>query len=509
MEQVKKYHAFISYSHKDKQYARAIQKSIETLGIPFYKSWQPNVNIFRDERKIPLAGSLTEQIITGLKESQYLIVIASKYSANSTWVREEIINWHKWNKDDVGFISNFNFILTDDVVEWDYLNHDFDKLKTTALPSFDERLFKELPLWANIQQYCKDGKIKSSNSNYEWEIAKIKGLLLGKKPDEIIDEVSKGKRFFRLVSSFIIMVLLLATTFAYYQRNVAIEQRNLAISNSLISSAQRILETDPTQALRLAEEALKITPTKLAQNIANNIYANNNFYKILYRNNHGIISFSQFKNGNILLVPYNDSIIKVIDVKGNLIKEFHGHSKYINTLTLSKNQKFILSGGEDNIAKLWSDNGKLLQNFEGHQQGILSVAISNNSNLILTGSKDGTAILWNNKGEIKRVFKDHDRDVNSVAFHPNDSLILTGSQDGKVKLWDLNGKCIRTLENNLIFVNSVVFSPDGKYILTGSLNEKAQLWDLNGKLIREFIGHNNAWNEPASVTSVAFSNNGK
>jgi hypothetical protein len=56
----KKYHAFISYSHKDKPYASAIQKSIETLGLHFYKSWQPDVNIFRDERKIPLAGSLTE-----------------------------------------------------------------------------------------------------------------------------------------------------------------------------------------------------------------------------------------------------------------------------------------------------------------------------------------------------------------------------------------------------------------------------------------------------------------
>ena len=166
MSSNKKYHAFISYSHKDKQYARAIQKSIETLGLPFYKSWQPNVNIFRDERKIPLAGSLTEQIITGLKESKYLIVIASKNSANSTWVREEILNWHRENKDENGYITNFNFILTDDIIEWDYLNHDFDKLKTTALPSFDKRIFKEVPLWANLQLYCKNGKVQSNNSNY-------------------------------------------------------------------------------------------------------------------------------------------------------------------------------------------------------------------------------------------------------------------------------------------------------------------------------------------------------
>jgi hypothetical protein len=50
------------------------------------------------------------------------------------------------NKDENGYITNFNFILTDDFIEWDYLNHDFYKLKTTAMPLFDKRIFKEAPL---------------------------------------------------------------------------------------------------------------------------------------------------------------------------------------------------------------------------------------------------------------------------------------------------------------------------------------------------------------------------
>src|SRR5689334_17578255 len=95
----KKYHAFISYSHKDKIYATVIQRSIETLGLPFYKLWKADVNIFRDERKIPLADSLSQQIISGLKDSHFLIVIASKNSAESKWVKEEILNWYDLNKD--------------------------------------------------------------------------------------------------------------------------------------------------------------------------------------------------------------------------------------------------------------------------------------------------------------------------------------------------------------------------------------------------------------------------
>ncbi len=228
MNSNKKYHAFISYSHKDKPYASAIQKSIETLGVPFYKRWQPDVNVFRDERKIPLAGNLTEQIIIGLKESEYLIVIASKNSANSNWVREEIHKWHNLNKDENGFITNFNFILTDDVIEWDYLNHDFNKLTTTALPSFDKKIFKELPLWANLQHYCKNGNVQSNNSNYEWEIAKIKGLLLCKKPDEIIDEVSKGKRIFRSIVGVVIFLLVGLSGLAFYGQQKAEQNANEA-----------------------------------------------------------------------------------------------------------------------------------------------------------------------------------------------------------------------------------------------------------------------------------------
>ncbi len=239
MNSNKKYHAFISYSHKDKSYANSIQKSIERLGVPFYKSWQPNVSIFRDERKIPLSGSLTDQIITGLKESENLLVIASKNSANSAWVREEIINWHKLNKDEEGYITKFNFILTDDVIEWDYLNHDFDKLKTTALPSFDKRIFKELPIWANLQLYCKEGKVLSSNSNYEWEVAKIKGLLLNKRPDEIIDDVSKKKRLFRVIVGFVISLLAALAAFAFYLRAEAVSQQKIAAQNATKAQIER------------------------------------------------------------------------------------------------------------------------------------------------------------------------------------------------------------------------------------------------------------------------------
>jgi hypothetical protein len=241
MEESKKYNAFISYSHKDKQYAAPIQRSIETLGLPFYKTWRPNVSIFRDERKIPLSGSLSNEIMNGLKSADYLIVIASKNSANSTWVKEEILNWHRLNQDADGFITNFNFILIDDIVEWDSQKKVFDSVKTTALPLFDKPIFKELPLWADLHQYCKGGKVDANNANYQWEVAKVKALLLGKKPDEIIDDVSRSRRWFQIISVAIMLTLSLLTVFAYKQRQSALLNAHEAQMQRDSANAQRVI----------------------------------------------------------------------------------------------------------------------------------------------------------------------------------------------------------------------------------------------------------------------------
>lgn len=234
-----KYHAFISYSHDDRAYASVIQKSIERLGVPFYRRWQSDVSIFRDERKIPLSGSLTEEILEGLRNSKYLIVLASRNSANSRWVKEEILKWLELNRDKDGFIKNFNFILIDDVVEWDHASMDFDKIKTTALPKFENKIFNALPIWANLQNYCKNGVVDTNSQNYMWEVAKVKGLFLAKKPDEIIDDVSNDKRLFQIIVSISFAVLFFLTGFSFYQISEADKSAQEAINERKNATIQR------------------------------------------------------------------------------------------------------------------------------------------------------------------------------------------------------------------------------------------------------------------------------
>jgi outer membrane protein OmpA-like peptidoglycan-associated protein len=183
-----------------------------------------------------LSGNLTEEILSSLKESEFLLVIASRNSANSTWVQKEIFNWYKLNHDENGYITNLAFILVEGGIVWNYFNNEFDKLKSTALPSFEKKMFKELPLWADLQLNCLGGKIYSDNTSYAWEIAKIKGLLLGKRPDEILDEGSKKKNLFRIIICIIILFVLLLVGYLLYKQSTRFEELSAEREKNLYNS---------------------------------------------------------------------------------------------------------------------------------------------------------------------------------------------------------------------------------------------------------------------------------
>ena len=94
-----RYHAFISYSHQDKQWGNWLHKSLETFPVP--KALIGNDGrdgpiprrvfpVFRDREELPTASTLTDNIENALAQSRYLIVICSPRAASSRWVDEEI-----------------------------------------------------------------------------------------------------------------------------------------------------------------------------------------------------------------------------------------------------------------------------------------------------------------------------------------------------------------------------------------------------------------------------------
>ena len=93
------YWAFISYSHRDKQWGDWLHRSLETYRVPKRLVGQPYRDgvrpsrlfpVFRDREELPVSADLSSRVHEALAKSRYLVVICSPNSAKSLWVNQEI-----------------------------------------------------------------------------------------------------------------------------------------------------------------------------------------------------------------------------------------------------------------------------------------------------------------------------------------------------------------------------------------------------------------------------------
>ncbi len=94
-----RYRAFLSYSHTDDKFARWLHKHLEAWPVakdlvgrqtPVGKVPSHLRPIFRDRDDFSGGHSLKEATIAALEVSEFLVVLCSPHSANSTYVNEEV-----------------------------------------------------------------------------------------------------------------------------------------------------------------------------------------------------------------------------------------------------------------------------------------------------------------------------------------------------------------------------------------------------------------------------------
>jgi WD40 repeat protein len=108
-EEAYKYAAFISYSHRDRQWGAWLHKSLESYRVP--KRFVGTAGkhgtvprrlfpIFRDREELPSSSSLNQEISEALASTDKLIVVCTPNAAQSRWVNQEVLAFKRSGRGD-------------------------------------------------------------------------------------------------------------------------------------------------------------------------------------------------------------------------------------------------------------------------------------------------------------------------------------------------------------------------------------------------------------------------
>jgi WD40 repeat protein len=345
------YKAFISYSHEsDGEFADSLHDAMEKLAKPWTKRRARRVVL--DKMAMSAGSSLSDTIEEKLADSEWLVLLASPQSAQSTWVDDEIDYWAA-NKS----MDNVVVALTGGEIVVDARGQSVDWENSTALSDrFRVAVGDDaVPLYEDLRPFKTDiDRVKLRNAHFRDEVAKIVGRIEGEDPGELASEDKRqyahSVRLRRaaeigLVILTVAAVILGIRAVVSERRAVANEQRAIenekiaeenarqarleaqrATSGAIAAQGVATLPSVPDQAALLSLESLRTAPTVDAFiSVINSVVTPTHF---LWRetvpeepivgtaawNSNGEVAAMGTEFGDVLLVSPHDGVQAVLPV---------------------------------------------------------------------------------------------------------------------------------------------------------------------------------------------------
>lgn len=169
-----------------------------------------------------------------------------------------------------------------------------------------------------------------------------------------------------------------------------------------------------------------------------------------------------------------------------------GHKEWVSCVRFSPNLNtpLIVSAGWDKMVKVWNlTHCKLRTNLHGHTGYVNTVTVSPDGSLCASGGKDGIAMLWDlNEGKHLSSLEAGDT-IHSLCFSPI-RYWLCAATASTIKIWDLESRvCVDELKPDFgtagkkavpIQCISLAWSADGATLFAGYTDNVVRVWTVSG-----------------------------
>ena len=169
-----------------------------------------------------------------------------------------------------------------------------------------------------------------------------------------------------------------------------------------------------------------------------------------------------------------------------------GHTEWVSCVRFSPlaQNPVIVSSGWDKLVKVWNlSNCKLKRDYHGHTGYLNTVTVSPDGSLCASGGRDGTAKLWDLGSEEAKPLHtlDSGDEINALSFSPN-RYWLCAAAGAVIKIWDLEQKVIVEelkpevmghKEGSPPVCTSLCWSSDGQTLFADYTDNLIRVWSLS------------------------------
>lgn len=549
--------AFISYSHSvDSKLAKALEECTERLAKPILKLRAADV--FRDETSLAANPSLWSGIQDHLCGSEWFVLLACPESAGSPWCTKEASCWLE-NRP----VGRMLIVLTGGDLVWDPVQQDFDWTQTTSLNKSLSGKFPDEPLYLDLRWTKQHQSLTLSDLKFRDAVLNLAAPIRAVRKDELdgadVRQLRRSRQLVRIGVTAICIAAVVAiwqAIVATGQRNEAMRQTRIALSNALSSIAQQKAPSETDVALLLAVHAVRLDPSfRSRSGLLAALQAQPRLQRLLHppdlamtgefsldgkrfvtadqgggvsiwdtarwervvhivdAHQDEIWALVFLPDGKSLATASLDKTVAVWDLESGkpIGPRMRGHSDQVLCAAVSPDGRILATGGLDATIRLWDLSQRHVVRViaRAHQGGVLSLAFSPDGTKFLSGGFEGAIRVWDAASGEPRAGpqKLHQGAVKRLAFQKDGSRLASAGADGAIRFWnprtwEPDGKPFLEYDRD---VAGLAFSPDGKQLAAGGWNGGVTLWNLGpeDEISRRFF------QQKDRVLQVAFSPDGR